>query len=111
MTKYKTDTKQNFSAASNTFLIDHGDPIRVRCLRCKEWCQAIELPEFTMYFCTSVFCTNILELRHMIDGTWELHDYSGLIQEKQVIADLEKLLEQALQSKDSKPPFIPRIVK
>lgn len=47
----------------------------------------------------------------MIDGTWELHDYSGLIQEKLVVADLEKLLEQALQKKDSKPPFIPRIVK
>ena len=106
--KSKNDTKKDFSAGSNTFLIVHGNTPKVRCLRCKQWCMQIELPDFVMYYCDSIFCTNVLELRRMKDGSWELHDYAAAVQallDEQKAAELLELLIHP------RPRFVPVIVK
>jgi hypothetical protein len=80
--KSKDDMPTSFSAVSNNaFMISCGPPVKVKCIRCRDWCQHIALPRFTMYFCASSFCTNILELRHQADQTWELHDYGTAVQD------------------------------
>ena len=103
--KSKKDTKIDFSAASNTFLISHGKETRVRCLCCKQECQKIELPEFTMYFCNFIFCLNTLELRQTRKGKWELHDYGSGIASLVDYGPIDQLLSQP------KKKFIPQIVK
>jgi len=98
--------KQNFSIEFNRFLVIYGEPPkpdRVRCLKCKQWCREIKLPEFTMYFCESIFCTNIYELRRLKDGAWRLHDYGVGLQELLAQAGLEA------QMTPPKPPKSPKL--
>ena len=96
----KINTKKPFSAQSNTFLIDHGsEAIRVHCLYCRNLCHSIELPKFTMFYCTSIFCTNTLELRYMMDGSWELHDYGAAVEELTDKEAMEKLVAPAFVQK------------
>ena len=90
--KSKDDMRNGSSPGSNPFLIVLGNPDKVCCLRCKEWCQEIALPDFTMYFCDSIYCTNILELRHMGDGSWKLHDYGAAVQTLLTESHVEQLL-------------------
>lgn len=61
-----------------------------------------------MFYCTSIFCSNILELRHMNDGTWELHDYSAQV-EKMIIQDIQELMKKPQIKTTSK--FTPKIIK
>ena len=87
--------KQNFSIEFDKFLVIYGGPDkpdRVRCLKCRQWCHEIKLPEFTMYFCSSLFCTNVMELRHLKDGAWHLEDYGACLQDLLDQVDLEAQL-------------------
>ncbi|MDX9788947.1 MAG: hypothetical protein RBT11_19390 [Desulfobacterales bacterium] len=77
---------------ATNFMIDMGPPVRVRCNRCKGWCESIELTDFTMFFCTNHLCVNVHELRHMTDGSWTTHDYGTVVEAPEVMQEFKALL-------------------
>lgn len=92
--------KQNFSFEFDEFLVIYGNTPRknrVRCLKCRQWCDEIRLPEFTMYFCESIFCTNTRELRQQKDESWELVDYGAGFK------DLVELAQKDLKAQMTPP--------
>ena len=106
MMKSKNDTKKNFSAANNRFIVDMAGVIKVRCLDCKRVCSGIALPEFTMYFCENPTCGNNLELRYLEkERKFELHDYGGLFAEPEFQTAVKNMIkEQKLLIKPVKKP-------
>jgi len=95
MTKSKNDTKKNFSAENNRFIVSLDGVIKVRCLDCKGHCGGIALPEFTMYFCENPSCGNNMELRYLDkEKKFELHDYGGLFTEPEFQTAVENMMEE-----------------
>ena len=103
--KSKDDTKKNSLRERSSFLVIHGTPIKVLCMKCRQACQGIKLPDYTMYFCESIHCTNILELRVLADGTQQIHDYASAAREA-----LSKEQAQTLMTPPRKK-FTPIVVK
>jgi hypothetical protein len=57
---WKEAARPRVSSASNHFLIDTNREM-VFCRHCRDLCDAIELADFTMYWCSDKLCENIFE--------------------------------------------------
>lgn len=92
---WKEVARPRVSAASNHFLIDTNREM-VFCRHCRDLCDAIELADFTMYWCPNKLCENVYEFRHLAEGQWVLREYGGIFNEPEISAKFDLLILNAL---------------